>query len=185
VVEGGKLRSEKWEVGMVKVGVWGEGWGGRGGSGEGAKGLVGRCASAEGWWGEGRVGALRARGRAVILTAVQSLRLRVRRGAGGESGLIGERRAGAQRSQGACSEGAGRRTSCARESCNSDSSPEPSAACSEGAGGERGEYGGLLGRVRVGALRARGRAVILTAVQSLRLRVRGGAWSETRAGRPC
>ena len=38
------------------------------------------------WFGEGgnggrRVSALRARGRAVILTAVQSLRLRVRRGA--------------------------------------------------------------------------------------------------------
>ena len=27
---------------------------------------------------------------------------------------------------------AGRRTPCARESCNSDSSPEPLAACSEG-----------------------------------------------------
>jgi hypothetical protein len=59
--------------------------------------------------------------RAVILTAVQSLRLLVRRGACGEIGggtplplwgLWGE---------------AGRRTPCARESCNSDSSPEPAA----------------------------------------------------------
>jgi hypothetical protein len=36
-----------------------------------------------------------------------------------------------------------------RESCNSDSSPEPAAACSEGACWERGWYGG-----RAGALRA-------------------------------
>ena len=47
-------------------------------------------AFAPGWFGEGvwgeRVGALRARERAVILTAVQSLRLLVRRGLGWERG---------------------------------------------------------------------------------------------------
>ena len=42
---------------------------------------------------------------------------------------------------------AGRRTPCARESCNSDSSPEPAAACSEG---------DLYGERRVGARNSRG-----------------------------
>ena len=65
-------------------------------------GLVGGRGSGEGVWGEGRVrslavpgllgglaGALRAQERAVILTAVQSLRLLVRRGASTEGAALG------------------------------------------------------------------------------------------------
>ena len=91
-------------------------------------GLVGRVLA----------GALCARERAVILTAVQSLRLLGRRG----RLLVGWREYGASRSR-ACWEGAGRRTSCERESCDAHSSPEPSAAWSERAIAcwERGEYG--------------------------------------------
>jgi hypothetical protein len=182
-------------------------------------------------------GALRARERAVILPAVQSLRLacwegtiacwvaRVRSlaipglyGGGWLGGASTEPRV-----PGACTEDAelglsaprglvrraGRRTPCARESCDSDSSPEPAAgllggddcllggASTEprdprlvrrglvgwreyGTSRARSLYGGRRAgaqrsqgagseRGLVGALRARERAVILPAVQSLRL----------------
>jgi hypothetical protein len=87
------------------------------------------------WFGGGRVGRGKRRDatstlRAVMLTAVQSLRR-----AGGERSRW-ESASTEPRVPGAWSERVCRRTPCARESCNSDSSPEPSAACSEGAGSD-------------------------------------------------
>jgi hypothetical protein len=102
------------------------------------------------WWGEGEYGASRSRawseggprtGSCVVLLgtggtasgsrhAPATNRSSLRDGACGE-GRVGWREYGASRSR-AGSEGARRRTPCARESCNSDSSPEPAAAGSEG-----------------------------------------------------
>ncbi len=73
--ERGRVREVRSEIGVLGGGLYGGG-------------LVGRVASTEprvpGLVGRWRVGALRARERAVMLTAVQSLRLLIRRGLWGD-----------------------------------------------------------------------------------------------------
>jgi len=111
--------------------------------------------------------------RAVMLTAVQSLRLLVRRGACWEGSgrrtpcaeravmLTAVQSLRRARSEGARWEGAGRRTPCAERAVIAHSSPEPAAACNgEGRVGSQAgrpcHFWGVCGEGLVGALRAQG-----------------------------